>query len=87
MSTSPGSYSLASLTLSVSETGLILYAVDNGYFDNIELKDVGEVESRLMSFMYHNHKDYMDDLAKTGDINEEILASFKSAIEKFMETI
>jgi len=71
---------------SVAEMGLMLYAANEGYLDDIEVDKVGDFENALLSYMHGEHGDLMGAIVESGDYNDEIEASFKSAIEKFKST-
>ncbi|MDC3332821.1 F0F1 ATP synthase subunit alpha [bacterium] len=71
---------------SVAEMGLIVYAVNNGYFDDVEVAKVIDFESSLLSYMKSEHGDLMSKLAQSGDWNKDIEATFKSALETFKST-
>jgi len=70
-------------TLSVAEMGLSLYAVDGGYLDDIEIKDIVPFEHGLHMFMRENKQDLMKRINETGDYNDEIAAELKATVEEF----
>jgi F-type H+-transporting ATPase subunit alpha len=47
---------------------------------------IGDFESALLSYMYAEHGELMTSIVESGDYNDEIGGSFKSAIEKFKST-
>ena len=59
--------------MSVSEMGLVLFAVDKGYLKDVELNKIADFESALISYMNSEHKDFMDNLAESGEHSDEIL--------------
>ncbi len=69
--------------MSVAEMGVSLYAVDKGYLDDIDIEKIQDFESALLSHMRSAHGDLMNQIDETGDYNDEIDATFKSAIEDF----
>ncbi|MDG2047864.1 MAG: F0F1 ATP synthase subunit alpha [Halioglobus sp.] len=71
---------------SISEMGLVLFAADKGYLEDIEVDKIGDFESALLSYMHSEHGDLMRSVAASGDYNDEIDASFKAAIETFKST-
>jgi F-type H+-transporting ATPase subunit alpha len=71
---------------SIAEMGLVLYAVDKGYLNDVEVNKVGDFESALLSYMHAEHGDLMTSIVESGDYNDEIEASLKAAIEKFKST-
>ena len=46
----------------------------------------GDFEHALLSYMHAEHGDLMNSIVESGDYNEEIEETFKSAIEKFKTT-
>ena len=71
---------------SISEMGLVLFAADKGYLEDIEVEKIGDFEDALLSFMHAEHGDLMSSVAASGNYNDEIDASFKAAIETFKNT-
>ena len=72
--------------MSVGEMSVMLYAVNEGFMKDVELKKVSDFESALLSFMASEYKDLMSNLDETGEYSDEILATFKEALEKFKST-
>ena len=71
---------------SISEMGLVLFAADKGYLEDIEVEKIGDFEDALLSYMHAEHGDLMSSVAASGNYNDEIDASFKAAIETFKST-
>jgi F-type H+-transporting ATPase subunit alpha len=63
---------------SIAEMGLLLYAADEGF--------LGDFESALLSYMHAEHGALMTGIVESGDYNDEIAGSFKSALEAFKST-
>jgi F-type H+-transporting ATPase subunit alpha len=72
--------------MSVSQMGLVLFAVDRGYLKDVEINKIGSFESALLSYMASEHKDFMDALAETGEYSDEVLKVFADALDKFKST-
>jgi len=72
--------------LSVAEQAVSLFAVNNGFIDDVDLKKVGSFEAALHSFMKSNHKELMDKIDATGDFGDDIANGLRSAIETFKKT-
>jgi F-type H+-transporting ATPase subunit alpha len=72
--------------LSVAEMGLIIYAVNEGHLKDIEVAKILDFESALFAYMKSEHADLMADVAKNGTWNDDVEATFKSAIEQFKAT-
>ena len=50
---------------------------------DVELNKVADFEAALLSFMSSEYKELMSNLDETGEYSDEVLASFKEALEKF----
>ncbi|GAB1262907.1 F0F1 ATP synthase subunit alpha [Aurantivibrio plasticivorans] len=72
--------------LSVAEMAIVIFAADKGYLKEIEVNKVGAFESALLAYMNSDHADLMAKINKTGEYSDEIVDSFKAALEKFIAT-
>lgn len=72
--------------MSVAEMAVVLYAADNGFLKDIEVKDILPFEAALLAWMKAERKELMDNINATGDYNGEIADSLKSSIEAFKST-
>src|SRR3569833_2349752 len=72
--------------LSVAEQAVSLFAANNGFLDDVELKKVGSFESALHSYMKSEQKALMDRSNQTGDYNDDIANGLKTAIQTFKKT-
>ena len=72
--------------MSVGEMSVMLFAVNEGYMKDVELNRVADFESALLSFMASEYKELMTNLDETGEYSDDVLASFKEALEKFKST-
>jgi len=71
---------------SIADMGIMLYAANEGFLKDIEVSKIGAFEQALLSYMRTEHGELMNRIVKSGDYNDEIEATFKSAIEKFKAT-
>ena len=71
---------------SVAEMGLVLYAANEGFLHDVEVAKMGDFEGALLSYMHAEHGDLMKSIVDSGDYNDEIAATFKSALESFKST-
>jgi F-type H+-transporting ATPase subunit alpha len=71
---------------SIAEMGLLIYAADNEYLKDVEVDKVGDFENALLAYMKTEHGDFMDSVVASGDWNDDIEATFKSALETFKST-
>ena len=72
--------------MSVGEMSVMLFAVNEGHMKDVELNKVADFESALLSFMASEYKELMANLDETGEYSDDVLASFKEALEKFKST-
>ena len=71
--------------MSVAEMAVSLYAVDNGYMDDVDLIQIGAFEAALQDFMKNTHTEFMDRL-NHGDWTDELQAELKSSCDDFKAT-
>jgi F-type H+-transporting ATPase subunit alpha len=72
--------------LSVAEMAVVLYAANQGYLKEVEVNKVGDFETALLAYMKAEHGDLLDQVNESGDWNDDIQASFKAALDKFVAT-
>jgi F-type H+-transporting ATPase subunit alpha len=72
--------------MSVAQMAVSLYAVNEGYLDDIDVNKVRDFEDALQNYMKSSHGKLIDKINKTGDYNEEIQSGLKAALTKFKET-
>ncbi len=70
--------------LNISEMAVSLYAVNEGYLDDVELNKVGAFESALISYMNQFHGDLMNRIVESGDWSDEFADGFKAALDDFI---
>lgn len=71
---------------SVAEMGIVIYAAENGYLNDVALNKIGDFESSLLSFANSEFSELMAKVNEAGGYNDEIQAGLKEAIEKFKAT-
>ena len=71
--------------LSVAEMALSLYAVNEGFLDDVEVAKVLDYETALHGFAKTNHGELLDSINKTGDYNEEIAGQLMNVCADFAE--
>jgi F-type H+-transporting ATPase subunit alpha len=69
--------------LSVGEMAFSLLAANEGYLDDIEVLKIVAFESAMHAYLRENSGDLVDQINASGDFNDDIEASMKSAIEDF----
>ena len=71
--------------LSVAEMALSLYAVNEGYIDDVDIAKVGDFEAALHDYARGNYGDLLDKINESGDYNDEIEGELKGVMEAFSE--
>ena len=69
--------------LSVAEQALVLFAVEFGYLDDVELDRIGSFEAALLEYANHNNADFMRELTNTGNYNDDIKGTLKGILDSF----
>jgi F-type H+-transporting ATPase subunit alpha len=69
--------------LSVAEMAASLFAADQGYIDDVENEKVLDFEHAMHGYMRTNQTELMDKINESGDLNDEIEAGLRAAIEDF----
>ena len=69
--------------LSVAEQAVVLFAVEFGYLDDVELSKIASFETALLDYSNRNHAEFMQELTKTGNYNDEIKDTLKGILDSF----
>jgi F-type H+-transporting ATPase subunit alpha len=69
--------------LSVADMSVSLYAVNQGFMDDVPVKKVSDFEHALQTYMRNNQAALLDEINKTGDYTDEMAAKFKAALTDF----
>ena len=72
--------------LSIAEMGVLLYAGNEGYLQDVEVAKIGDFESALLGYMRSECADVMQAVEADGGWDDDREAAFKSAIEIFKST-
>jgi len=64
---------------------LSLYAVNEGFLDDVEVAKVIDYETALHNFARANHGDLLDSINKSGDYDENIAGSLMDVCASFAE--
>jgi hypothetical protein len=67
----------------VDQQIISIYAVTNGYLDDIGLDDAKRFEEELLRYVEARHADIARNFLDSGDLPEEIEAKLKEAIAEF----
>ena len=72
--------------MSLEKEVIILYAVTNGYLDDVPLDKIAAFENGLHRFMETNHPEIGKDIAKAKDVRPETEEALKGAILAFKQS-
>jgi F-type H+-transporting ATPase subunit alpha len=72
--------------LQVWELAVSLYAANNGYLDDLDVKDVLPFESALRSQLKTSHADLIKRIEDTKDLSKDDEAALRAAIESFKKS-
>jgi F-type H+/Na+-transporting ATPase subunit alpha len=72
----------------VEEQVVSIYAGTNGYLDPIAVEDVRRFENELIEWFRSRHRDVLDGIAKTGNVDVDALqAGLKTFASQFQSTV
>ncbi len=69
--------------LSVAGIAVSLYAVENGFLDDVELEKIGDFEAALHNFMHSERKELMAEIQEKAEYTDEIASALKESLEEF----
>ena len=69
--------------LSIAEMAFSLFAANEGYLDDVEVKKVVAFEAAMLADIKSNHADLIAQINESGDYNDEIAGQMKAALDKF----
>ncbi|MFL2505415.1 MAG: F0F1 ATP synthase subunit alpha [Gammaproteobacteria bacterium TMED180] len=72
--------------MTVAEMGVVLYAANEGFLQDIEVEKILDFESALMSYMNSEEASFMEQVNKEGAYTDEVVNKMHQSIEKFKNT-
>jgi len=72
--------------MAVDQQVMSIFAVTNGYMDDLPLADVKRFETGLLEYLGTRHPDIGERIRTHGDLPDEVLEKLRSAIEGFRAT-
>ena len=72
--------------LNISSMGLVLFAANEGYLDNVEVSKIKDFEKALLGFANSEYSGFMKEIEDSGDYNDDIGSTLKELLEKFVST-
>ena len=71
------------MPLTVGQMAILLFAADTGYLDDVPLNRIAMFEQEINSYLHTDHSDFVNQLTKTGDLNDEIKQKMIDIIVSF----
>ena len=71
----------------MEEQAVVLYALTNGFMDDVPVEKIQKWEKEFIKYMNSAKKDILDEIAKTGDISDDLENKLKEAINDFKEAV
>ncbi len=72
--------------LSVAEMALSLFAVNEGYLDDVELKRIVDFEHVLHGFLRDKYADFMRQVNENPVYTDEVQQQFAKILQEFKQT-
>ena len=72
--------------MAVAEMGVVLFAANEGYLEDVPVERVLDFERDLLAYMNAEHRDWMDDITATGAYDDGIQAFMHDALKAFKQT-
>ncbi|HYW04764.1 MAG TPA: F0F1 ATP synthase subunit alpha [Gammaproteobacteria bacterium] len=69
--------------LSVAEMAFALFAGNEGYLDDIDVRKVVDFEAALMDYLRSEQKELLQQIDESGDYNDEIESQMRKALDSF----
>ncbi|KGQ30789.1 ATP F0F1 synthase subunit alpha [Gallibacterium genomosp. 2] len=69
--------------MTVAQQSLVLFAVEFGYLDDVELDRIGSFESVLLEYAQNNYEEFMQELTKTGNYDDAVKETLKAILDSF----
>ena len=72
--------------MSVAQQGLVLFAAERGYLEDVELAKIGSFEAALLAYVDRDHAPLMQEINQSGGYNDEIEGKLKAILDSFKAT-
>ena len=61
----------------------VLWAVQNGYFDDVNVEEIKNSQAAIATFLEDRKPDLLTKITTAGQVNEEVKANLKAALDEF----
>lgn len=72
--------------MSVAQQGVVLFAAERGYLEDVELAKIGSFEAALLAYVDRDHAPLMQEINQSGGYNDEIEGKLKAILDSFKAT-
>jgi F-type H+-transporting ATPase subunit alpha len=72
--------------MSVAEQALVLFAAENGYLDDVDLKLITTFEAALLAYADSEHAALMAEINEKADYNNDVVAKLTALLDSFKAT-
>ncbi|MEO2184495.1 MAG: F0F1 ATP synthase subunit alpha [bacterium] len=72
--------------MTVAEMGVVLYAANEGFLQDVEVEKVLDFEAALISYMNSQHTDFMNEVNAEGAYSDDVVERMHKAVEAFKST-
>ena len=72
--------------MTVAEMGIVLFAANEGYLEDVEVEKVLDFEAALLSYMSSEHADFMAQVNERGEYTDEVTEAMTKALDSFKST-
>ncbi len=72
--------------MTVAEMGVVLYAANEGFLQDVEVEKVLDFEAALISYMNSQHTDFMNEVNAEGAYSDDVVDRMHKAVEAFKST-
>ena len=73
--------------LTVADQVIVMYALSNGYLDEIEVGKIQGAEESLGSFMQSSHVEVVNSINESGELSDDVTKKLDKALEEFKKTM
>ena len=73
--------------LTVADQVVVMYALSNGYLDEIEVEKIQAAEESLGSFMQSSHVEVVNSINESGELSDDVTKKLDKALEEFKKTM
>ena len=72
--------------MSVAEMGVVLFAANEGYLEDVDTDKVLDFEAALLSYMNAEHSDFMAEVNEKGEYTDAVVEAMTKALDTFKST-